>query len=344
MWNKGYYFIGLVLFFWACNKEDLVYDREEHLPTDTISFMNSFDYSAGNNLANVNLSFLTFNGLTSESNFSDYSITFIPPYDNAPFVYNLNATSEVSGLNYSNYSHIIVLEEGLESWYSSHNFGIFLRRYLEETANLNRKIALASFNPENQSNLVFFNKDEGSVFNNPWEDNLELFYEKSSLYGNNSESISYVVQRINEAIDEFVNSSEILPNKSITAVIPNYFYNTDTDSTLIANLITRANSEAISINIVGENIIEEIKTIAFQTNGFVFDNPEQLDFNNSKSTITPVGCLIENLDKILAKNYTYQTFDFTIIDTTGQYFMWPGDIQYFSLDYNNQTYYYQIKS
>ncbi len=317
MWNNKYYILLVaLLIFSSCKKNEVIYDKEKELPKDTLTFISDYSYSISAftpNEANVSISFVTFNQLSSKTNYS--SDVLLLDTSSASYAYSAQSDIVTSAVKLNNFSTIFLLEKGSDSWYiDEHNFGFYFRRFLEQTKN---NVAIGYYETTSPNSQVqIFNTDGGSIFNNDPKENMTEVFNVISEFNGYNYSIANVIDKIDQTITIYANSYSSMPNKSITTILPSSYTVMSSDSLLITNLINRAISEGIALNFISQINSFDFQEMASLTGGFTVNNVFT-DYNLGYKTPSYVGVTLENLESILLKDYTYHQYNFKVTNPSG---------------------------
>ncbi len=343
MWsNKLYFLFFIVIFFTSCKKNDVIYDKEKELPKDTLTFISDYSYNVlttNPNSANVSIGFVTFNQLTSKTNYSFDS--FIHDTINTNYVYSSQNDIVTSPTKLNNFTTIVLLEKGNNSWYNDeHNFGFYFRRFLEQTQN---NVAVGYYETTTPNSQVqIFNNDGGSIFNNDPKENMTEVFNVISEFNGYNYSIANVIDKIDQTISIYANSYSSMPNKSITTVLPSSYTVVLSDTLLLTNIINRALSEGIALNFISQFNNFDFQEVAFLTGGFMVNNVFT-DYSFEDKTPSFIGVTLENLESILLKDYTYHQYNFMVTNPSGSIIN-SGYPTIINAKYNGISFQYRLKN
>lgn len=325
-----------LLMLFSCKKDDTIWDREVDLTVDTLTSQIGIDYVIQNpNQIDVQIKMLILNGLGSELNYTGQS--FVQSTDNSPnYIYDFSNLSIVEEVPVNNYTNVLLFQKSGDWWFEEHRVGMYLRRYLELYGDT-RNIATAYFDYGTDTPIRFSNKNGGSYFDNNWEDDIEMFYEEIETVDQYVDQIpfEYFSKRINEVMDSLIINHPTLPNKIITAFVPSYYFYEDDG--LFAQIWTKANANNIQINLLGYHF-SNVKQIAYETGGFVIENNvdpvENVVLSYYDRDVSHIGVILQNLDRILSKNYVTHICSLSVTDPTGGSPFLSGNIFYARFIYN----------
>jgi len=334
--------IFIALFTFSCKKATIDFDREKDMITDTVSLQIGLSIlSSTTNQLDFEIEMVTFNDLVSESNYNDSSFKVLPNQNPDIYTPTFGSFSNFTPTPHTEYSTIFLFEIDRKDFYHNHNFGVYLRRYLEQNS-ADNNIAFAFYKP-NQINSLHFNTTENSsYFKNDWLSNINSFYAETNYYSNQGSNnlFSSLITHVNTLIDSLVLHQNILPNKSITLCFSsNYFYE-QSDSLPLVNLINKANLNQVSINYISLRA-DYIKQLAFKTGGFVVEIDEFDYFGNQTQALnsnknTNTAYFLQNIHNLLSKNYTSHKAILSIYSTNGFY---PNSYFNQNFGYNGISYY-----
>lgn len=343
MWNNKLYFLMFVLsMFTSCKKNEVIYDKEKELPKDTLTFINDYSYAISSlnpNEANVSISFVTFNQLTSKTNYSSDILLLDTTYIN--YTYSAQNDVVTNAVKLNNFSTIVLLEQGADSWYNDeHNFGFYFRRFLERT---NNNVAVGYYETTSPNSQVqIFNADGGSIFNNDPKENMTEVFNVISEFNGYTYSMADVIDKIDQTITIYANTYSSMPNKSITTILPSSYTRALSDTLLLTNLINRALSEGIALNFISQYNNFDFQEVAFLTGGFIVNNVFT-DYSLKYKTPRFIGVTLENLESILLKDYTYHQYNFKVTNPSGP-IVNPGNPTIIIAKYNGIEFQYLLKN
>ena len=347
MWiRKLTIFIFLIGLSVSCNKDPYTWDREIDLETDTTTFLYQSKYISNIDTQVVfQLDMVTLNGLESEKYYTNSTFyDSVQPYLN--FSYTINNVS-VQQKSSSAYTTVLLFDQNGTYWHNENFMGIYLRRYFEqvETSNTSQ-VALAKFSPQNNEPVSFYKENANSYLQNSWEFNTNKFYELS----NNSDNLNYVtsnilyiIDRLNEAIDTLISSSDKNGDLSITFFSQGGYEVFQSETVEINALINKAKTNNIKINLIGfaNSTESDFRRIAQETGGFICSleinySTYQPNFNDNKK-ITSIAVCLENLDLILHGDLVTHQCIIQVDRTDGGMYQ-PGNKLTFSVNYNHNLF------
>jgi len=339
MWIKsGIISVLLCCSFWSCKKDVILYDREDALVTDTATFLYEAKYISNSPTSlTVQVDMVTFVDLASEE---DYDQQFF--YDSTNSVdisYDVSNVTVVQVPVHNDYTSVFLFNQNNKLWYSEEFVGFYLRRFFEKNDSITLgKTALASFSGQNNLKTSFRSEVQGSYFQNSWNYNVNEYYDitkNASETGYNT-PVSYVTARIDETIDSMLASTELVGDRSISLFTNEPF---DASADLdVYNTIVKANSNGISINLIGPNFNSNIRRLAIETGGFIceyanFHNmPEMGNEQSEEQNVTPIQVGLQNLEDLLRRNLVLHRCNLVITDASANF--QSGDKVSYSLNYN----------
>lgn len=347
MWTKLLSILFLfALIFGSCNKEPSSWDREEELVIDTASFMLETQYiSHIDSQVIFQVGIVTLNGLVSEKNYNN-PVFYDSVRANFNYTYTINNVNTQQKLPTA-YTTVLLFDQNGTYWHNESYMGVYLRRYFERVEKSTvSQIAMARFLPANNESIRFYKENTTSYFNNSWEYNTNKFYDLSNdNYNSNyvSTNILYMIDRLNETIDTLISAPNKNGDLSITLFSQGGYESFQSETTEINNLIAKAKTNNIKINLIGfENSYEsEFRRITQETGGFICAkeinyNTYQYYYDNSKK-ITAIGVFLENLDLILQNKLTSHNCTIQVNKSDGSIYQ-SGERLSFPINYNHRLF------
>ena len=339
MWIKSVIISALMCCsFWSCKKDQILYDREDALVTDTATFLYEAKYISNTPTSlTVQVDMVTFVDLVSEE---DYNEQFF--YDSTT---SMDISYDVSNVTveqvplHNDYTSVFLFNQNNKLWYTEEFVGFYLRRFFEKNDSIVLgKTGLASFSGQNNLKTSFRSEVQGSYFQNSWNYNVNEYYDitKDANETSYNTPVSFVTSRVDETIDSMIASSELIGDRSISLFTNEPF---DASADLdVNNTIIKANSNAISINLIGPNFNSNIRRLAIETGGFIceyenFHNMPQMGNEQSEEqNVTGVQVGLQNLENLLRRDLVLHRCQLVITDASANFQV--GDKVTYSLNYN----------
>jgi len=342
MWIKrGVISVLLFCSFWSCKKDDIVFDREEALVTDTATFLYSANYISNTATSlTVQVDMVTFVGLVSEDNYD--SQFFYDSTSSVNISYDVSDVSVVQAPVHNDYTSVFLFNENNKPWYLEQFVGYYLRRYLEMNDSIIKaKIGIASFSGQDNAKTRFRSEVPGSYFMNAWDYSINQFYDitKNSHETTYTTPISYITNRIDETIDSMLASSELIGDRSIT-LFSDELYNASADLNVDIT-IAKANADGISINLIGPNFNSNIRRLATETGGFICEHENFYEMTQIVSSptdeqdVSDIEVGLENLDNLLRRKLRLHRCNLVITDLSANF--QSGDKIGYNLNYNGSA-------
>lgn len=343
-------FIGsLILLGYACKKVDYSVNADEHLTNDTASVIhNAFYVSHSPNLLTVRVEMATFVGTSTLSDYSsfefgedslttsEYSIEWSPKAQYSP--------SE------TDYSTVLLLNKFNAQFMYDYHMGVYLDYYLNQTTgDQNAKTAFASFEQSNDDFTFFHIENSSSIFDNSVDYTLGNFYNgiRNSAQGNSTSNtdLAYAIKCLDETIDTLIADPQATGKLSITMLNGDGFHGGTFPEIEIANIITKAQNNNVSINVIGAGNHIFLNKIAHETGGFIFDLDSYLynindDQYHAGSHKFKVGVIVQNLEKLLSGNFDYTSSLASISNLNGTFS--SGNHLSFAYTYNEQYFKFTV--
>ena len=303
---------GFFLFISCKKSNDLPYDREEQLQTDTAIYLYRQQKTfISPTEVQVNLELGQFTDLTSALSYLPGSYGDPIVYENSNIAITFSGETRVEHSPINEYTTLFVLDENAIDWYDYNHIGFNLRRFFEQIDMDSKKRAgLFFFNNNNDGLTTTFVEDQSrDVFTTGWDAKVQEYYQlkrnNEVYYGNTSAEGFYSV--MNEALDKLISSPEAVGQKSITSLIVSNELYLGGDPALnldLMNLINKANANSIQINFITDFSSNIPYYIADKTNGFIQDSFEQplISQNQNDWDVSPKAVIVQNLNDLLSQN------------------------------------------
>lgn len=338
MWIKKRHISILITFLMlsSCKKDEVTYQPDDGLVLDTALITFEAGYQSHTATAlNFYVDMLTLNGLSSETDYSAHQ--FLDPYNDSDYDYDLSSVTELQAASELSYSTVLLINLNNVESYAQDRIGPVLRRFIEHSDSLpTREVALASFKVESNTPTVYYKENTTSIFDNSSTFNINTFYDITLAQNTTSATTSglYLKSRLLEAMDTLISDPKAQGDLSITLLKSNddFSFSNDAD---VTEIITKATSNNIRINILGYDNNEDVRRIAIETGGFITQHPFPYEnTGNFETTDSPVETAIQNLDKLLRREVEVHRCNVIATPTGSQTFN-TGDILSFQLNYDS---------
>lgn len=336
-------FVALITF--SCNKEINTWDREEDIEVDTTTLLYSAKYiSHIDTQVTLKLDIVTLNGLTSETSYAgQYYYDSVRSYANHTF-----DVSDVSKNSFSatSYTTVFLFDMNQSWWYTQENTGFYLRRYFETVSMTpTAKVGIASFRDayEYDGSATFHTETPTKYFDNSWEYNINTFYDLIDFNDPGPEgSAVYSLMKIDETLDQLIAANGKTGDLSITFFSTGNFYDNEGSDQLIYDIITKALTNQIRINLVGFDYDYEspIRRLALETGGFIGSNQVGYEsvspiYDNTKK-ISNTEVILQNLDLLLSRKVTSHRCNLVVDIDAGQGAFTSGTTESIPVNYNGR--------
>lgn len=337
----------LALFTFSCNKEPNTWDKENDLDFDTTTFLFSAKYISNiDTQVTLQLDIVTLNGLNSETNYSSQQY-FDSVRSYANHIFDISSVTKNKFLATS-YTSVFLFDQNNAWWYAQEKAGFYLRRYFESVSNSSTaQVGLSSFSSEGEQSTQFYAETPNVYFDNSWEYNTNTFYdivEFDENQGYSPVNLVDVINSIDETIDHMLGANGKQGDLSITFFSEGNFGDDQNNKVLIDNLILKANTNQVRINLVGFNYDYEsgIRRLALETGGFIGSNKIGYEsvspiYDESKK-VSNTGVILENLNLILSRNVTSHRCNLVVDIKAGQGSFISGTAERIQVDYNGNLY------
>lgn len=301
----------------SCRKEEVVIDREDNLSSDTALIIYSSQYNSHTASAlNVTVEILQMNGLVSES---DYSGAVLADANIPDHTVTFGTTTTNTNTPIASYSTIFVFDYAETISFKDEFAGFYLRRFFEIVDSLpNRNVALSSFSAEENTPTRLHTENNGNIFDNSWEFNLQQFYERTIQLDESANQTQgqYIKDRLIDLMDSLLAAPQATGELSITLLTGNGGYNFSASADLDA-IIDYALLNNIKINVITPGGSYELAQIANETGGFlsawVGDEQGQPQPGGPEFSNTQIA--LQNLDDLLMSKVTTHKIDITDVQT-----------------------------
>lgn len=340
MWSKLCVLCFAMTVFLGCKKDELPWDKEKDLPSDTTIYIHHASYvSHTDTFLSFDFEFTQLNKLECETAFTDVVLAaYQPEYLQYSFSNFLVETKTVN----SGYSTVLLMESTSHALFVEGRASFYFRRFFEQYEHQPAKnVGLATFRMDSDADLQF-HKENVALFDNSANFNDSIINElirlspyQSDLFGTsaNFRNVFY------DVIDTLRLNPHSSGDLSITFVDDLDYHNVIDVSTM-NDIITRANLYGIKINVLCLNGSPFFQ-LALGTGGFFIDNRESNKIPNSANDyrLSSIGNGVANLDRILSNELTVYKFRLTL-NNQGISTFNSGANQTLSFTYND--YYYEL--
>lgn len=325
--------VSVFLMAYSCKKEPSGFDREEALDKDTATIIYSLNYLGHTPTSfQFNIELLTLNELESEQSYS--GLQYAPNNSNQDFSYNITSESVLQPSFSDEYSTVILLDLSNGEFLDREYVGVYLRRYFELVDSLPlRHVAFSSFSSAENHESRFHSENPSDIFGNSWEFNTSTFYKlrQTASEGGSSVSMLFFKRRIMDAMDSLV-AANPLGDLSITTILGVGGINNEDQSDYL-EIITKANSNNIKLNIISDHSYGDFQCLSSSTGGFfssypILDQGQNSEWIDSLGSATKASIL--NLDDLLRSEVNVHRITIQVTASNGATFQ-QG--QYFSEEF-----------
>ncbi len=346
MWINKLVFFGFICTLVACEKENLDWDKEANLHTDTSIFIRKAEVVSFTDSEIIcDFEIVQLNKLDTEFDYSNIHLAAFNAYD---FNYLFSDFSVESHIPFSSYSTLILMEATSFGVFAEGQAAPYFSRFFEQNQakSPQKNIGLVTFRSDHVVDLKF-HKESDFLYGNSASFNDSVMTDlirNAQRYTTSYNADNDFRDLIFTVIDTLVANPATVGDRSIT-LVDDYLNNNQgalNDSVLQA-IVDKAVLNNVKINIICLGGLYYYD-LAFKTGGFLIDGREAFQTLQSYSTFSfsSVANGIANLDRILSNDVT--SFNFRLsLNNSGQFTIFPNYNAFVSFSFNTDYYQFNMR-